>query len=127
MLFGFTLAVIVGFLFTAGRNWTGRPTPAGWPLAALALLWLARAVSRADTVRRRQPRWRERRVSARRGGRARGSLRPRRQAAATTSSSSARAARRRGGVHPPRAARHRRRAAGLGVQVASTSSSSSSP
>ena len=23
MLFGFTLAVIVGFLFTAGRNWTG--------------------------------------------------------------------------------------------------------
>ena len=41
MLFGFTLAVIVGFLFTAGRNWTGRPTPAGWPLAALALLWVA--------------------------------------------------------------------------------------
>ena len=41
MLFGFTLAVIVGFLFTAGRNWTGRPTPAGWPLALLALLWIA--------------------------------------------------------------------------------------
>ena len=40
MLFGFTLAVIVGFLFTAGRNWTGRPTPTGWKLAALALLWL---------------------------------------------------------------------------------------
>jgi uncharacterized protein involved in response to NO len=41
MLFGFTLAVIVGFLFTAGRNWTGRPTPTGWPLAMLAGLWVA--------------------------------------------------------------------------------------
>ncbi|MCA0241354.1 MAG: NnrS family protein [Proteobacteria bacterium] len=41
MLFGFTLAVIVGFLFTAGRNWTNQPTPTGWPLAALAALWLA--------------------------------------------------------------------------------------
>jgi hypothetical protein len=27
MLFGFTLAVIVGFLFTAGRNWSNQPTP----------------------------------------------------------------------------------------------------
>jgi uncharacterized protein involved in response to NO len=41
MIFGFVLAVIVGFLFTAGRNWTGRPTPTGLPLAVLALLWLA--------------------------------------------------------------------------------------
>lgn len=41
MVFGFALAVIVGFLFTAGRNWSNRPTPTGWPLAALALLWLA--------------------------------------------------------------------------------------
>jgi uncharacterized protein involved in response to NO len=41
MLFGFALAVIVGFLFTAGRNWTNRPTPSGLPLALLALLWLA--------------------------------------------------------------------------------------
>ena len=41
MLFGFTLAVIVGFLFTAGRNWTNRPTPTGPLLAALALLWVA--------------------------------------------------------------------------------------
>ena len=41
MLFGFTLAVVVGFLFTAGRNWTNLPTPTGLPLAALALLWLA--------------------------------------------------------------------------------------
>jgi uncharacterized protein involved in response to NO len=44
MLFGFTLAVIVGFLFTAGGNWTGLPTPTGWRLAALALLWLAARV-----------------------------------------------------------------------------------
>ncbi|VTU36204.1 NnrS protein [Variovorax sp. PBS-H4] len=41
MLFGFLLAVIVGFLFTAGRNWSGRPTPTGVPLAALVALWLA--------------------------------------------------------------------------------------
>ncbi len=44
MLFGFTLAVIVGFLFTAGKNWTGKPTPTGWKLAALALLWVAARV-----------------------------------------------------------------------------------
>lgn len=41
MLFGFTLAVVVGFLFTAGRNWSGQPTPTGATLAALAALWLA--------------------------------------------------------------------------------------
>jgi uncharacterized protein involved in response to NO len=41
MLFGFTLAVVVGFLFTAGRNWSNRPTPTGRLLAALAALWLA--------------------------------------------------------------------------------------
>ena len=41
MLFGFAVAVIVGFLFTAGRNWTGLDTPAGPSLAALAGLWLA--------------------------------------------------------------------------------------
>ena len=40
MLFGFTLAVIVGFLFTAGRNWTGQPTPTGPLLATLAALWV---------------------------------------------------------------------------------------
>jgi uncharacterized protein involved in response to NO len=44
MLFGFALAVIVGFLLTAGRNWTGRPTPTGPALAALAALWLAARV-----------------------------------------------------------------------------------
>lgn len=44
MLFGFALAVIVGFLFTAGRNWTNQATPTGVPLAGLALLWLAARV-----------------------------------------------------------------------------------
>jgi uncharacterized protein involved in response to NO len=41
MLFGFALAVVVGFLLTAGRNWSGRPTLTGLPLAALAGLWVA--------------------------------------------------------------------------------------
>src|SRR5450755_3285774 len=41
MLFGFTLAVVVGFLLTAGRNWSNRPTLSGAPLAALAALWVA--------------------------------------------------------------------------------------
>jgi uncharacterized protein involved in response to NO len=40
MLFGFTLAVIVGFLLTAGRNWTNLPTPTGAKLCALVALWL---------------------------------------------------------------------------------------
>ncbi|MGE5090460.1 MAG: NnrS family protein [Candidatus Levyibacteriota bacterium] len=41
MLFGYTLAVIAGFLFTAGRTWTGQPTPTGPLLVAFVLLWLA--------------------------------------------------------------------------------------
>jgi uncharacterized protein involved in response to NO len=41
MLFGFALAVVVGFLLTAGRNWSGQPTPTGRPLMALAALWIA--------------------------------------------------------------------------------------
>lgn len=41
MVFGFALAVVVGFLYTAGRNWTGLPTPHGAQLMALAGLWLA--------------------------------------------------------------------------------------
>jgi uncharacterized protein involved in response to NO len=40
MLFGFTTAIIAGFLLTAVRNWTGVDTPTGTPLALLALLWL---------------------------------------------------------------------------------------
>ncbi len=41
MVFGFAIAVIIGFVFTAGRNWTGLWTPRGNHLAALAGLWLA--------------------------------------------------------------------------------------
>jgi uncharacterized protein involved in response to NO len=41
MIFGFVLAVVVGFLFTAGRNWANLPTPTGAPLAAIVALWLA--------------------------------------------------------------------------------------
>ncbi len=41
MLFGYTVAIVAGFLLTAVRNWTGRPTPSGPPLALLAALWLA--------------------------------------------------------------------------------------
>ena len=44
MLFGYTLAIVVGFLFTAGRNWSGQPTPTGRPLMALAALWVAARV-----------------------------------------------------------------------------------
>lgn len=44
MIFGYAFAVIVGFLFTAGRNWTNQPTPTGGPLAAIAALWLAARV-----------------------------------------------------------------------------------
>ena len=41
MLFGYTFAVITGFLLTAVRNWTQQPTPVGARLAILACLWLA--------------------------------------------------------------------------------------
>jgi len=41
MVFGFAAVIVVGFLFTAGRAWTGQPTPTGIPLAGLFLLWLA--------------------------------------------------------------------------------------
>jgi uncharacterized protein involved in response to NO len=44
MLFGYAFAVIVGFLFTAGRNWANQPTPTGVTLAAIATLWLAARV-----------------------------------------------------------------------------------
>lgn len=40
MVYGFAIAVIVGFLFTAVRNWTGLPTPSGGRLAALCALWI---------------------------------------------------------------------------------------
>lgn len=40
MVFGYALAIVIGFLFTAGRNWSGRATPTGRPLMALAALWV---------------------------------------------------------------------------------------
>ena len=41
MTFGFALAVVAGFLLTAGRAWTGLHTPEGLGLALLAAHWLA--------------------------------------------------------------------------------------
>lgn len=45
MLFGFAVAIIIGFLLTAGKNWTGLSTPRGASLGALALLWLGARVT----------------------------------------------------------------------------------
>jgi uncharacterized protein involved in response to NO len=41
MLFGYAFAVIAGFLLTAVRAWTSRPTPTGAALGAIAGLWVA--------------------------------------------------------------------------------------
>lgn len=41
MVFGFAAVIVVGFLFTAGRAWTGVETPTGSALAALTAWWLA--------------------------------------------------------------------------------------
>ena len=38
MLFGFALAVVTGFLLTAGRNWSSQATPSGRWLMAMAAL-----------------------------------------------------------------------------------------
>ena len=40
MLLGYAVAVISGFLLTAVKNWTGKPTITGDQLASLCLLWL---------------------------------------------------------------------------------------
>lgn len=45
MLFGFATAVIIGFLLTAVKAWTGLATPRGAMLGALSLLWLAARVA----------------------------------------------------------------------------------
>ncbi len=47
MIFGFAASIIVGFLFTAARRWTGLGLPVGAPLAALFALWLAARVGMA--------------------------------------------------------------------------------
>ena len=44
-LFGYLGAVAAGFLLTAVPNWTGRLPLVGWPLGALAALWLAGRVA----------------------------------------------------------------------------------
>lgn len=41
MVFGYSVAVIGGFLLTAVRNWTNLPTSSGRSLAGLVVLWLA--------------------------------------------------------------------------------------
>ncbi|MFZ2452038.1 MAG: NnrS family protein [Methylovulum miyakonense] len=40
MLLGYSVAVVAGFLLTAVKNWTGRPTLSGDQLGGLCLLWL---------------------------------------------------------------------------------------
>lgn len=45
MLFGFAVAVIVGFLLTAGKAWTGLATPRGAFLGILVALWLAARIA----------------------------------------------------------------------------------
>lgn len=45
MLFGFAAAVIVGFLMTAGKAWTGLPTPRAAALGWLITLWLAARIA----------------------------------------------------------------------------------
>jgi uncharacterized protein involved in response to NO len=40
MIFGYTMAVIAGFLLTAVMNWTGLPTVSGYPLLGIFILWM---------------------------------------------------------------------------------------
>ena len=40
MIFGFALAIVFGFLLTAGQNWTGVPSASGGELVVLIGLWL---------------------------------------------------------------------------------------
>ncbi len=55
MVFGFAVAVIAGFLLTAIGNWTQRETVVGYPLLALAALWLLGRV--AITFAGGLPKW----------------------------------------------------------------------
>ncbi|OMH38955.1 NnrS family protein [Motiliproteus sp. MSK22-1] len=55
MIFGYSLAVIAGFLLTAARNWTSMETPSGAPLIGLTLVWLAGRL--LSTVDLGQPDW----------------------------------------------------------------------
>jgi uncharacterized protein involved in response to NO len=40
MLFGFAMAIVAGFLLTAGQTWTGQPGVSGNKLMVLAVVWL---------------------------------------------------------------------------------------
>ncbi len=50
LLFGYLTAAVAGFLLTAIPNWTGQLPLRGWPLAALAALWLAGRVAVAASA-----------------------------------------------------------------------------
>lgn len=45
MVFGYSSAVIAGFLLTAVPNWTGRLPVLGWPVVGLSGIWLAGRVA----------------------------------------------------------------------------------
>ncbi len=45
MIYGYSIAVIAGFLLTATKNWTGIQTINGKPLLALACLWVAARIA----------------------------------------------------------------------------------
>ncbi len=47
MIWGYSGAVIVGFLLTAVATWTGQPPFSGWPLAMLVSVWLAARIAAA--------------------------------------------------------------------------------
>lgn len=47
MLFGFTTAVVAGFLLTAVGNWTGKETLVGKPLLAACAVWAAGRIAMA--------------------------------------------------------------------------------
>ena len=47
MIYGYSVAVISGFLLTAVYNWTGIQTPRDWALATLVALWLVGRVALA--------------------------------------------------------------------------------
>lgn len=49
-IFGYTGAVIAGFILTAVPNWTGNPPLKGWPLAVLVVLWLSGRIAVASPL-----------------------------------------------------------------------------
>ncbi|WP_208979593.1 NnrS family protein [Pseudovibrio axinellae] len=44
LIFGFAVAILIGFLYTAVQNWTGQKTPTGPALVGLLALWLSARV-----------------------------------------------------------------------------------